>query len=171
MKVQSFDDLFFIALEYMYDAEKQLAEALPKMRDASTTPQLKEAFEKHHKETHEHVKRMERVFGFIGKEPSSQHNTVVESMVNEANGMIRNTDTGVIRDATLVHAANQIEHWEIAAYTSLRNDAKRLSKQDAVSLIEQTLNEEKQAAEKVTEISEKYVNPQAGQVHASAGAR
>jgi ferritin-like metal-binding protein YciE len=170
MKVQSFDDLFFTALEYMYDSEKQLAEALPKMSQASTTPQLKEAFEKHHKETHEHVRRVEQIFSAFGKKPSSQHNTVVESMVNEANGMIRNTDVGPIRDAALVHAANQIEHWEIAAYTSLRNDAKRLSGQDTVKLIDQTISEEKEAAAKVTEISEKYVNPQA-QVHAHAGAR
>ena len=171
MKVQSFDDLFFTALEYMYDAEKQLAEALPKMAQASTTPQLKEVFEKHHKETHEHVKRVEQIFGAFGKKPSSQHNTVVESMVNEADGMIRNIDVGSIRDAALVHAANQVEHWEIAAYTSLLNDAKRFGRKDAISLIDQTLTEEREAAAKVTEISEKYVNPQAAQVHAHAGVR
>jgi len=171
MKIQSLEELFLTSLQYVYDAEKQLTEALPKMAKASTTSQLSQAFEAHLKETHGHVKRAEHIFSAFGKKATTRSNTVVEAMGKEADGMVKNTEAGPIRDAALIEAANQVEHWEMAAYLSLRNFAQLLGQEEVAGLLEQTLNEEKQAAAKVIEIGENYVNSQAAHRHATAGAR
>ncbi len=88
MQVQSLEDLFVIGLQYAYDAEKQLTEALPKMAQASQTAELRQAFEQHLKETQQHVTRAEQVFSALGKKPETKSNTVVQAMQQEAEKMI-----------------------------------------------------------------------------------
>lgn len=169
MKLNSLEDLFINALPYVYDAEKQLTEGMPKLATAATIPELREAFEHRAKESDEHVRRIEQIFTKLGKKPEAKTNTVVQAMRQEADNMMRNIDASPLRDAALVVAANQLEHYEIAAYGSIRKFAQLLGRQDVAGLLEQTLNEEKKADAKVTEIGEKYVNTQAAHRTTTAG--
>lgn len=172
MQTQSLEDLFTTGLQYAYDAEKQLTEALPKMAEASSTPQLREAFEQHLKETEEHARRAEKIFSSLGKQPERKPNNVVQAMRQEADKMIQMTEASPIRDAALIVAGNQVEHYEMAAYGSLLNFARLLGKQDCAQTLEQTLQEEKKADAKLTEVGESTVNKlAAGRGAAQAGSR
>lgn len=168
MKLQTVDELFFTGLKYAYDAEKQLTEALPKMAEFAANPELKQAFEMHLGETKEHVARAEQIFRICGKQPEVKTNSVLKQMTQEAEQMVSSTEKGPIRDAALIVAGNQVEHFEMASYGSLRTFAQLLNKTEVVALLEQTLREEKQADAKLTEIGEQSVNIQA--VHQSAAA-
>jgi len=152
MKIQSLEELFLTSLQYLYDAEKQLTEALPKMAKASHTPQLRQAFESHLAETQEHARRVEQIFKSFDHMPEIKPNSVVQAMGKEADGMVKSIEAGPVRDAALMEAANQVEHWEIGAYLSLRNYAQVLNKHDVVLALERIINEEKRAAANVTEI-------------------
>lgn len=170
MKVSSVEELFLIGLQYIYDAEQQLTEALPQMAQASSTPQLREAFTQHLDETKQHVARDLEIFKRIGQEPKAQPNAVLKQMRQEAEQMIKNTGDSPIRDAALIVAGNQIEHYEIASYGSLRNFAQLLGHDDIVALIEKTLQEEKNADAKLTAVGESVVNVQAFHKSAAASA-
>ena len=172
MKIQTVGELFLIGLQYAYDGEKQLTEALPKMAEMSSNPELKQAFEKHLTETKEHVRRAEHIFKACDVEPEAKPNAILKQMVQEAEKMISSTDKGPLRDAALIVAGNQVEHFEMATYGSLRSFAQLLNKSDVVSVLEKTLQEEKQADAKLTEVGEQYVNVQAmHQSEAAIGAR
>ncbi len=161
MKLQSVEDLFLEGLQYTYDTEQQLTQALPKMAQASSTPQLREAFEQHLLETKQQVSRAEQIFQLFGKQPQTKPNKVVQAMNQEVEQMIQNTDQNSIRDAALIVAGNQVEHFEMASWGSLRTYAQLLGKQEAVTLIQKTLDEEKQADAKLTALGENQVNKQA----------
>ena len=168
MKIQSVQDIFVIGLQYAYDAEKQLIQALPELAQASSTPQLREAFEHHLQETKEHVARCEEVFKRIGVQPETKPNAVLKQMREEAQQIIQNTDKSEIRDAVLIIAGNQVEHYEMSAYGSLRTFAQLLGHDDVVQILQKTLDEEKKADAKLTEVGESQVNIQA--LHKSAAA-
>ncbi len=168
MKLQTVEDLFLQGLQYTLDAEKQLTEALPKMAEASSTPELKKAFENHLSETKKQVSRLEEIFRKLGKEPETKPNAVVKQMRQEADGMIAETDRSPVRDSALIVAGNQIEHFEMASYGCLVNYAELLAKYDLASMLRTTLQEEKEADAKLTEVAERYVNVQA--MHRSAAA-
>ncbi len=161
MQVQSIEDLFLTGLQYAYDAEKQLIEALPKMAQASTSPELRQAFEQHLKQTQQHAQRDEQIFSAMGKQPETKPNSVVQAMRQEADKMIGMVEASPLRDAALIVAGNQVEHYEMAAYGSLRNFAELLGQQQCVQLLQQTLQEEKQADAKLTELGESQINRQA----------
>jgi ferritin-like metal-binding protein YciE len=172
MPTQTLEELFVTGLQYAYDAEKQLVEALPKLAQASSTPELREAFEQHLKETQEHARRAEQIFSALGKQPERKPNTVVQAMRQEADKMIQSIDQSPVRDAALIVAGNQVEHYEMAAYGSLANFAKLLNKQECVQSLQQTLEEEKKADAKLTQVGETQVNKQAAsRGTATAGSR
>ncbi len=169
---QTLEDLFIIGLNYVYDAEKQLIEALPKMAQASTNPQLRQAFEEHLKHTQQHVQRAEQIFQALGKQSETKPNTVVQAMRQEADKMIQMIQASPLRDAALIVAGNQVEHYEMAAYGSLVNFARLLNQQQSLQLLQQTLEEEKKADAILTQIGESQVNQQAAnRSTAAAGAR
>lgn len=168
MNVQSVEDLFVHGLQHIYDAEKQLTEALVKMAEASSNPQLRTAFEEHLQETKEHVGRAEEIFKRLGKQTEAKPNAVIKQMRTEADEMIEETDQSEIRDAALIVAGNQVEHFEIACYGSLRTFAQLLGKEDIAQILEKTLEEEKKADAKLTELGESQVNIQA--IHRGAAA-
>jgi ferritin-like metal-binding protein YciE len=163
-KVETFEDLFQTGLEYIYDAEKQLTQALPKMAQASTSPQLRQAFEQHLKETQQHVQRLEQVFSLLGIKSSAKNNVVLQAMTHEAEQMIQHTDATPLRDAALIVAGNQVEHFEMGSYGSLRTFAELLGRNDIVPILEETLKEEKAADQKLTEVGEQQVNREAVQM-------
>jgi ferritin-like metal-binding protein YciE len=161
MKIENMEDLFLAEIEDLYDCEKRLTKALPKMAKASMTPELRKAFESHLQETMGHVDRLEKVFSEIGKKPKAVPCEAIKGLIEEGEEMIGNTEESAVRDAGIIAAANRVEHYEIAAYGAARTFAQTLGITKAVSLLEQTLQEEKKADAKLTELAETKVNDEA----------
>lgn len=163
MKVKSLEDFFVQTLQYAFDAEKQQARGLSKLAKAVSTPQLREAFEQHQGETQEQIKRLEQVFEALEKKAHGTSNPVVHAFIEEVDNIIEKIEASPLRDAALCVSANQVEHYEIAVYGSLRRFAELMGNKQIVQLLEKTLEEEKQADAKITEVGEQYVNEQAAQ--------
>jgi len=159
--LNSFDDLFSHQLEDVYDAENQLIDALPKMADAASSSELKNAFNTHLMETRDHAKRLEQVFGMLGKEPSRTTCPAMKGLVKEGSEVISATGDSNVKDAGLIAAAQRVEHYEIAAYGTLRSLAQQVGRQDVARILQQTLDEEGEADKKLTRIAESSVNQRA----------
>ncbi|MGH9608138.1 MAG: ferritin-like domain-containing protein [Bryobacteraceae bacterium] len=168
MQLHTPEDLFLHGLESIYDIEQQLTEELHTMAHASSSPQLRSAFEQHLSETKDHVARALELFKRLDRQPAAETNRVLQQMRQEIAELIQNTEPSPIRDAALVIAGNQVEHLEIACYGSLVALARVLGNEDEAYILEQVLDEEKKAAAKLTEVGECCVNIQA--VHRSAAA-
>ena len=158
------DKLFTDSLKDIYWAEKHLTKTLPKMIKKATTDDLKSAIEEHLAQTEEHVSRLERVFEICGKKAQAKKCDAMEGLTKEADSIIEETESNTMtRDAGIIMAAQKVEHYEIATYGSLVQLAKTLGMNDAAEILHQTLEEEKQADEKLTEIAEWNVNQAAAQ--------
>lgn len=158
-KLQEF---FIDQLKDMYWAERKLVKTLPKMEDAATSEQLKNAFRNHCEQTKEHVRRLENVFNMIGEEVDSTKCHAMAGIVDEGSDIIDETDTGSAqRDVGLIFAGQKAEHYEIATYGGLIQLAKTLGYNDAANLMHQTLMEEKDADTMLTQIAESNANYQA----------
>ena len=161
-KVKSLRELFAIELSYAYDCEKKLVEkGLPEMIESASSRELRSALEQHLQETRTHVTRLERVFSTIGTSPDTKTNDVFDELASAVKDSKSNIDDAPLRDAALIANGNLVEHYEIAIYGTLASFARSLGIQDAVTLLQQTLNEEKQADAKLTQIGEQIMNPQA----------
>jgi ferritin-like metal-binding protein YciE len=163
MKLNTLRDLYVEQLRDLYNAEKQLTKALPKMAKASTSPQLKKAFETHLKETEGHIKRLEQVFGLLDLTARGKTCKAMQGLVEEGSEMIEEEADPEVMDAGLIAAAQRVEHYEIAAYGTVRTYAQLLGEKQAVQLHQQTLDEEKHADELLTQIAEKSINLQANE--------
>jgi ferritin-like metal-binding protein YciE len=161
MKIETMEDLFLEQVEDLYDAEKRLVKALPKMADASTSITLRQAFESHLMETEGHVSRLENVFRTLGQDPQGHTCDAMKGLVSEGEEVISYIDQSPLRDAALIAAANRVEHYEIAAYGSARTFAETLGLAEAAALLEQTLQEEKRADQKLTQLAESMINDEA----------
>ncbi len=161
MTIDTMDDLFLEQIEDLYDAEKRLVKALPKMAEASTSQALRQAFESHLEQTRGHVQRLETIFRQLGKDPKAGTCEAMKGLIEEGEDTIGDIDNLALRDAGVIAAANRVEHYEIAGYGSAKSFAKTLGYQEAVSLLEQTLQEEKEADKKLTSIAESTVNKEA----------
>ena len=161
MTIDTMDDLFLEQIEDLYDAEKRLVKALPKMAEDSTSQALRQAFESHLEQTRGHVQRLETIFRQLGKDPKAETCEAMKGLIEEGEDTIGDIDNLALRDAGAIAAANRVEHYEIAAYGSAKSFAKTLGYQEAVSLLEQTLQEEKEADKKLTSIAESTVNKEA----------
>jgi len=160
-KLNSFECLFTDQLQDLYDAEQRLVEALPLMAQAAHRKNLKDAFQMHLRETENHVRRLEQVFQSMGKTPKSKTCQAMKGLVAEGQEAIDAEGDPDVKDAALIAAAQRVEHYEIAAYGTAKTFALRLGKQSAARLLEQTLEEEKAADHKLTEIAETGVNQEA----------
>jgi len=156
------EKLFIDSLKDIYWAEKQLTKTLPKMKKAATTDELKSAIEEHLAQTEGHVVRLERVFEMCGKKVQAKKCDAMEGLIKEGDSIVEETQQGsMTRDAGIIMAAQKVEHYEIATYGSLVQIAKTLGMNDAAEVLHQTLDEEKQADEKLTEVAEWHVNQEA----------
>jgi ferritin-like metal-binding protein YciE len=161
-KVKSLRELFGIELCYAYDCEKKLVEkGLPEMIENATSRELRSALEEHLQQTRTHVTRLERVFSAIGMAPDTKTNEIFDKMASAVKDSKSNIDPSPLRDAALILNGNLVEHYEIATYGSLASFAKNLGLQDAAALLQETLNEEKKADAKLTQLGEQIMNPQA----------
>lgn len=157
----SFDDLFSHQLEDLYDAELQLVDALPKMANAAANPQLKSAFNAHLAETRVHAQRLERVFKTLGKEPSRTTCPAMKGLIKEGSETISATGDSAVKDAALIASAQRVEHYEIAAYGTLRTLAQTVGLSEVASILQTTLDEEGKTDKLLTQIAESSVNQQA----------
>jgi len=170
MAIKSMDDLFLEEIKDLYDAEKQLVKALPKMAKAADSDELRQGFQEHLDQTKGHVDRLEKVFDIMGKKASGKKCEAMQGLIEEGNDVIEEIDASPLRDAALIAAAQKVEHYEIAAYGSCRTFAEILGRSDAAELLEQTLEEEKSTDEKLTELAEGMINEEAAQSGGGAGA-
>src|SRR6187397_1818993 len=158
------EKLFTDSSKDIYWAEKHLTKTLPKMKKKATTDELKSAIEEHLAQTEEHVSRLEQVFEIFGNKAQAKKCDAMEGLTKEGDSIIEGTENNTMtRDAGIIMAAQKVEHYEIATYGSLVQLAKTLGKNDAAEILHQTLEEEKQADEKLTEIAEWNVNQAAAQ--------
>ena len=160
MSVKTIDELLLDELKDLYSAEKQLTKALPKMARAAASQDLKTAFESHLEETQDHVERLDKIFETLGKSPRGKTCHGMQGLVEEGSEIISELEKGAVRDAGLISAAQRVEHYEMAGYGSVREFANLLGQNEIASLLDETLEEEKAADEKLTGIAKK-VNPQA----------
>ena len=160
--VSSLNELLIEELKDIYDAEKQLVKALPKLANAAENPDLKQAFTDHLAETRGHVERLEQVFEELGAPARSRSCKAMAGLVDEGAEMIAlKTSAPPLRDAALIGAAQRVEHYEIAAYGTARALAETLGADRVATLLQATLDEEGAADKKLTALSE-FVNQQAG---------
>ncbi|MEP6747306.1 MAG: ferritin-like domain-containing protein [Bacteroidota bacterium] len=143
----------------IYWAEKHIVTALPKMKKAATSQELKDAFEEHLTVTKTHIERLEKVFELMGAKPQAKKCEAMEGILKEGTSIIEDTEEGTAtRDVGLILAAQKVEHYEISTYGGLRQVAATLGLDDVAELLEQTLTEEKEADTKLTEVAEQHVN-------------
>lgn len=155
MTVNSIEKLFVDELKDIYSAETQITKALPKMIKAASSTALKSAFEHHLKETEEQIQRLEKVFEKLATSPKGKTCEGMKGVISEGEEMLKSAEEGPVRDMALISAAQKVEHYEMASYGTVRTYAEHLGKSQMVSALETTLNEEKAADKKLTDIAEK----------------
>ena len=160
-KQQGLRELLIDELRDIYDAEKQLTKALPKMAKGATSDELRELIETHLQETEGHVERLERVFEAMGETARAKHCDGIAGIINEGATLLKGEFDGAVLDAGIIAGAQRAEHYEMAAYGSIMAWAETLGLGDVVDILEQTLEEEKGADEKLTALAEGNVNDDA----------
>ena len=151
--METLRDMFEETLKDVYFAENAILKALPKMVEQAQSDDLKEAFNGHLEETKEHVVRLDRIFELLGKKAQGKECPALKSLVQETEEMISETRNPNVLDAGLIGCAQAVEHYEIARYGTLKAWAERLGLEDAAELLEQTLEEEKETDEALTELA------------------
>ena len=155
--------LFEDELKDIYWAEKALTKAIPKMIKNATSEELIEALESHLAETEEQVNRVEQIFEGLGKKATAKKCEAMEGLIKEAEEIMEDCEEGPMRDAGIISAGQKVEHYEIASYGTLRQFAETLGLDEAVELLQATLDEEKAADEKLTEVAVSAVNIEASE--------
>jgi ferritin-like metal-binding protein YciE len=168
MSLDSLEKLFLEELKDIYNAEKQLLRALPRMAKAADSPELQQAFNKHTKETEGQVQRLERVFQELGQSARGKTCKGMQGLVEEGKEIMEKEGEGPVIDAALIASAQKVEHYEIAAYGCLRTYAQLLGLEQAVQLLQQTLEEEEATDKILTELGESGINEAAASVGAGA---
>lgn len=162
MKMKTLNDLFVHELKDLYSAEKQLLKALPKMAKAATNEDLREALENHLAETEEQFSRLEEILESLDVSPRGAKCPAMEGLIEEGKEFLEEDTEDDVRDAAIICSAQRVEHYEIAAYGCARTFAEQLGHDQAAQLLQQTLDEEKSADGKLTEIAVSRVNQEAG---------
>ena len=162
MPNSKFHKLFVDELKDIYWAEKNLVKALGKMQKAATSEELSEAIGHHQEQTREHVTRLEQVFEILGQAAKAKKCEAMEGLIAEGQEVVDDTEEDTaVRDAGIIICSQKIEHYEIAAYGSLRTLANKMGHDEVAQLLEQTLNEEKETDSLLTQIAESSVNEEA----------
>lgn len=162
MKKSEFHQFFLDELKDIYWAEKHLVKALPKLQKAATSEELKRAFEKHTIETQRHIETAEKVFQLLGEKATAKKCEAMEGLLEEANTIISDTEKGsMVRDAGLILAAQKVEHYEIATYGTLRTFAEKMNHSEITTLLQKTLDNEKETDVALTKIAVNSINEKA----------
>jgi len=159
MKMDSLDILLEEELKDIYSAEKQLLKALPKMAKKASSDELRAALEEHLSVTEGQVTRLEEVFEALGKTAKAKTCKAMQGLIEEATEIMEEDADDAVMDAGIIAAAQKVEHYEIASYGTVRTWAKLCGEEDAAELLQQTLDEETEADQNLTELAESFVNP------------
>ena len=151
--MKSLKELFVHELKDLYDAEHQLAEALPAMAKAASTSELSTAFKDHLKLTRTHIDRLEQVFQAVDQKPARETCAGMKGLVKEGQKVIEEDMSDTVRDAALIAAAQRVEHYEMAGYGTLRTYAHLLGESDAAMLLQQTLDEEEMTDKHLSQLA------------------
>ena len=162
MPNEALRELYIDELKDLYSAENQLVKALPKLAKAAESDELREGFEEHLQQTQGHVDRLEKIFSDLGENPKGKKCVGMEGLVKEGSEIMGEDFEGAVMDAALIGAAQRVEHYEIAAYGTVCEFARILGESEHTSLLEQTLEEEKETDQKLTELA-KDINSQANE--------
>lgn len=154
MSDAKFEDLFNRQLDELYDAENQIAKALPKMIAATSSEDLARALQEHLDQTKEHIRRLERIFEAMSEQPGSGKSAGMEGLLTEGERLIADLQKSMVLDAGLIGAAQKVEQYEVAAYRMARGIAEILAQQDTVELLQETLDEEMAMAEDLEDFAE-----------------
>jgi ferritin-like metal-binding protein YciE len=153
MSVDSMEKLFIDEMRDLYSAETQITRALPKMAKAASSEELRSAFESHLRETEGHVRRLEQIFEMMDESPKGRTCRGTRGVLGEGSRMVRGTKDGPMRDEALISTAQRVEHYEMAAYGTARSHAERMGQKQMAEILERTLDEEKRADKRLTDIS------------------
>jgi len=148
-------------LKDIYWAEKAITKAMPEVVEKATSQELVDALTEHMEQTHQQVTRLENVFEMIGLKPQAEKCEAMAGLIEEAEDIMDELDEGPVRDAGIIAAVQKIEHYEIATYGTLRAFANILGEYEAASVLEETLGEEKDANQKLTDLAESVINVEA----------
>ena len=168
MPLNDLQELFVNELKDLYDAEKRISKALPKMAKAADSEELSTAFEEHLGQTEQHITRLEQIFDSLGEKPGDEKCEGMEGLLKEGKEMIEEKGEPAVKDAGLIAAAQKVEHYEMAGYGTVRTWAQVLGNEEAADLLQQTREEEEAADKKLTEIAES-LNLEAGGADSSEG--
>lgn len=161
MKKDALRQLYIDQLRDLYSAEIQVVKALPKLAKASSNAQLRQAFEEHLRQTAEQVYRLEQILEMLGEKPTGKKCLGMEGLIKEGADTIQKNYEDSVKDFALIGAAQRVEHYEVASYGTVRAFARLLGESEHVSLLEQTLREEKETDDKLTQLAEQIA--EAGQ--------
>lgn len=153
MKLENLEQLFLQELRDLYDAEDQITEALPKMIEAAHYPQLKSALQQHLEVTRQQIQRLDQIFNILGEDASGQTCKGMKGVIKEGDEIVSQGGDNATVDAGIISAAQRVEHYEMAGYGTVRTYAELLGQQQIAGLLQQTLDEEKEADEKLTQIA------------------
>jgi len=167
MGVKTMQELLVDELKDLYSAEKQILRALPKIAKATSSPELREALLNHLEETKGQVARLEQIGEMVGKKMTGKTCVGMKGVLEEGSEVLEDTEKGNVRDAALISASQRVEHYEMAGYGSAREFAKMLGLSEVAALLDETLNEEKNADKKLSGIA-KEVNMEAKRASAQA---
>ena len=161
MKLNTLRDVFEESIRDLYSAETQLTKALPKMAKAASNPDLKAAFTEHLEVTRNQAARLEQICDRLGIKAKGKTCQAMKGLIEEGSEIIEEDGSPAAKDAALIGAAQKVEHYEIAGYGTVHTFATILGEEEAAELLEQTLNEEKEADESLTELAESSINDEA----------
>jgi ferritin-like metal-binding protein YciE len=161
MALDSLEGLYVDELKDLYNAENQILKALPKMIKTASSSDLQTAFEDHLEKTEGHVQRLEQIFGELGRSPKGKKCVGMEGVIQEGKELMEEDADPDVMDAGLIAAAQHVEHYEMAGYGTARTWAQQLGYREAAQLLEQTLEEEKEADAKLSQLAESHINVEA----------
>ncbi|HEY3973118.1 MAG TPA: ferritin-like domain-containing protein [Candidatus Sulfotelmatobacter sp.] len=162
MENNGLKELYIDELRDLYSAENQLVKALPKMAEGAASDELRQGFEEHLEQTKGHVQRLEQIFEELGEKPKGNKCKGMQGLIEEGSDVLNEDFEEAVLDAALIGAAQRVEHYEIAAYGTVSAFAELLGQSEQASLLNETLQEEKETDEKLTELS-KEINSQANE--------
>lgn len=162
-QLNTLDELLETELKDIYNAEKQIIEAMPKMIEAASSSELKQSFQEHLDQTHQQIKRLEEVFDMLDMEPEEEQCDGMAGIIMEGEKIVKSKGSPSVKDAALIAAAQKVEHYEISSYGTVRTFAQTLGHNDVAQKLQQTLSEESNTDKLLTSLAERSVNVQAQQ--------
>jgi ferritin-like metal-binding protein YciE len=161
MKLETLHDLYVLELKDLYSAEQQIVKALPKIIDKASSPELRRALEIHLEQSRIHGERLEQIFEMHGESPRALKCRGMQGLLDEGSELFSYEASGAVRDAAIISTCQRVEHYEVAAYGTLRTYARQLGHDRAAAILQETLEEEVAADAKLTSIANRRVNIEA----------